>query len=66
MLFISLTRKPKTEIYVNMFNVTTVARAENGTVIGFNGGVASIEVQESLEEILEQTINAKDSPTLSK
>lgn len=65
MLLISLTRKPKTEVYVNIDNVTTLARAENGTVIGFSGGAASTEVQESLEEILKRAISARDS-ALSK
>lgn len=65
MLLIPLTRKPKTEVYVNMDNVTTLARAENGTVIGFSSGTASTEVQESLEEVLKRAISAKDS-TLSK
>lgn len=42
-----------------------MARAENGTVIGFSGGAASTEVQESLEEILKRAISARDS-ALSK
>ena len=56
-------RKPKTKIYVSIDNVTTLARVENGAVVGFSEWTVSIRDIRVIRENLEtSTVNAKDHP----
>ena len=58
-----MTRKPKTKIYVSMDNVTTLARVENGAVVGFSEWTVSIRDIRVIRENLEtSTLSAKDPP----